>query len=112
MKTDFNYLDRLSIIATMDVETLLHKEKEYKGSWKKRGGCGAFMMLARKWDRLEAQVEGIDYDIFKAAEIDKRPEGILDDIGDLRRYLLLVEAEIRSKSAYKEPGPETEPKSP
>ena len=50
------------------------------------------MMLARKWDRIEKQVEGYRYDIFDAMANDKRPEGLLDDIRDLRRYLFLVDS--------------------
>ena len=53
------------------------------------------MMLARKWDRLENQTKRFNYDIFQAIHHDSSPEGILDDIGDLRRYLFLVEAELR-----------------
>ena len=53
------------------------------------------MMLARKWDRLEKQVSEQSYDVFQAAANDGREEGILDDIRDLRRYLFLVEAEVR-----------------
>lgn len=34
------------------------------------------------------------WDIFAAIAADKRPEGIIDDIRDLRRYLVLVEAEM------------------
>ena len=55
------------------------------------------MMLARKWDRLEKQVDEYNYDIFNAAKEDMREEGILDDIRDLRRYLFLVEAEVRMR---------------
>ena len=69
-------------------------EKSYGDSWKKRGGIGAFMMLARKWDRIENQSNDYTYDIFLALEEDQRPEGLIDDIRDLRRYLLLVEAQI------------------
>ena len=69
-------------------------EQSYGDSWKQRGGVGAFMMLARKWDRLEKQTKKFKWDIFQAAHEDKRDEGIIDDIRDLRRYLLLVEAEI------------------
>ena len=36
-----------------DIETLVEKEDDYGDSWKRRGGIGAFMMLARKWDRIE-----------------------------------------------------------
>lgn len=84
-------------IAESDAEKLEHAQKSYGDSWKKRGGVGAFMMLARKWDRLENQTKKFNYDIFEAIYHDPSPEGILDDIGDLRRYLFLVEAEFRSE---------------
>lgn len=100
--TTKRYLEFLQEIANSDVEILNVKEKEYGGSWKKRGGAGAFMMLARKWDRLEVQTEASKWDVFEAALSDQREEGILDDIGDLRRYLLLVESEIRSRIHNKE----------
>jgi hypothetical protein len=81
-------------VALYDVEGLHVSEQSYGDSWKQRGGVGAFMMLARKWDRLEKQVEDKHYDIFKSAQADKRKEGIIDDVRDLRRYLMLVEAEL------------------
>lgn len=93
----------LEQVVTNDVKVLLKKDKEYGSSWKKRGGTGAFMMLARKWDRLETQVSSTTgragvvvsaYDIFEHAMRDDRVEGVLDDIQDLRRYLILVEAEL------------------
>lgn len=91
----FHHHPFLAQVAQGDVEKLLVKDKEYGASWKKRGGVGAYMMLARKWDRLEEQVEQrAGFDIIAAARNDRRPEGILDDIRDLRRYLLLVEAEL------------------
>ena len=83
-------------IASCDAEELADKEKSYGYSWKQRGGVGAFMMLARKWDRIENQTKKFGYDIFEAVLTDPSPEGLLDDIGDLRRYLFLVEAEMRS----------------
>ena len=82
----------LQTIADSDVVALQEAEKSYGDSWRKRGGVGAFMMLARKWDRIEKQVEGYRYDIFDAMANDKRPEGLLDDIRDLRRYLFLVDS--------------------
>jgi hypothetical protein len=110
------YLNELDRVAAGDVKALLHAEKSYGDSWKKRGGIGAFMMLARKWDRLEKRVANpplenpvtahpLDcdvekvlafdrFDIFGAVETDQRAEGVIDDIRDLRRYLLLVEAEL------------------
>lgn len=81
-------------VTDADITTLVKKEIEYGGSWKRRGGIGAFMMLARKWDRIEAQVSQKNYDLFEALLTDMRPEGILDDIQDLRRYLILVENEV------------------
>jgi|TARA_R110000824_G_scaffold7686_10_gene34726 hypothetical protein len=85
---------RILSIAKKDVLKLEQAEKSYGTSWRKRGGVGAFMMLARKWDRIEQQVHIQEYDIFKAYAEDKRAEGVLDDIQDLRRYLLLVEEHI------------------
>ena len=85
------------IISAEDWTSLDRAEEDYGDSWRKRGGIGAFMMLARKWDRIEKQVHDYTYDIFLALEEDKRPEGLMDDIKDLRRYLLLVEAHMRTK---------------
>ena len=84
-------------LAKSDTSALHEAEQSYGNSWKKRGGVGAYMMLARKWDRLEQQVQGIHWDVFKAIATDTREEGVLDDIGDLRRYLFLVEAEMRMR---------------
>ena len=86
---------KLIDIASNDVTALEMAEKSYGNSWKKRGGVGAYMMLARKWDRLENQCKKHGYDIFLTAETDKREEGIIDDIQDLRRYLILVESELK-----------------
>lgn len=77
-----------------DLDVLCDKEKQYKGSWKRRGGTGAYENLCRKWDRIEAAVAEYGGNIFMAAAGDERHESILDDIGDLRRYLMLVEAEL------------------
>ena len=49
------------------------------------------MMLARKFDRIEHQSEKHGWDVFKAGEVYVGEAGLLDDIRDLRRYLLLVE---------------------
>lgn len=92
-----SYIDQLITVAGADVDGLKAKDKEYGGSWKKRGGIGAFMMLARKWDRLEERVKNLNYDVFTAVQGDDRSETVIDDIRDLRRYLLLVEAECRAQ---------------
>ncbi len=96
------YLDYLRKIAMEDASGLLQAQESYGDSWKKRGGIGAYMGFVRKIDRLEIQIErdvenGSPYDIFAHIAMDSRGEGIIDDIRDLRRYLMLVEAEMRAR---------------
>jgi hypothetical protein len=106
----FNFQTALKSLADKDVKTLVQKDAEYGSSWKKRGGVGAFMMLARKWDRLETQITvqrstGVDsYDVFGQIEREHNlPEGhsesLLETIRDLRRYLFLVESEIMRRQS-------------
>lgn len=92
------------------VINLQKKDIEYGSSWKKRGGVGAFMMLARKWDRIENALkipdtnesqDSIYRSIFEAAVYDRRKEGIIDDIRDLISYLMLVDNEIENRSLEK-----------
>lgn len=103
--------EELTVIAQEDIMETVRKDEEYGASWKQRGGVGAFMMLARKWDRIEEQVQRLHYDIFEAIFKDTRDEGLIDDIRDLRRYLLLVENHIRQEPVKAglldsgEPGP-------
>ena len=85
-------------IAQRDLEALKKGETSYGDSWKRRGGVGAFMMLARKFDRIEHQSEKHGWDIFEAGEAFKGEAGLLDDIRDLRRYLLLCEEHILEQS--------------
>lgn len=108
MSTDMGHMDHLEAVAAADVEHLREKERTYQGSWKRRGGIGAFMMLARKWDRLEGMCRDTNafaqaYDIF--GHIGALPLGLdgspLAEVRDLRRYLLLVEAEMVSRGAVK-----------
>lgn len=89
----------LKDLAQADVEFVVRKDQNYSGSWRKRGGVGAYMMLARKWDRLENFAENHDrpYDIFDLILTANDPEDILDDIKDLRCYLLLVESYLRQQ---------------
>jgi len=86
----FAHLNFIEDVLARDVAFILPKDVEYNASWKKRGGTGAFMMLARKWDRLEPLCAKFDYNIFKMLE--RHPDRI-DDVRDLRRYLALVESE-------------------
>ena len=91
------FLALLPVIAQEDVEGLTEAAKSYGDSWKCRGGVGAFMMAARKWDRLERRVRQKAWDIFAAIFEDQRREGVIDDVRDLRRYLMLFEAEVRAR---------------
>ena len=52
------------------------------------------MMLARKWDRIENITKSANYDIFAVAK--ENTGEILDDIADLRAYLLLVESHVKT----------------
>ena len=88
MPANFNHIQQL---ADQDVDSLKESEKSYGDSWRSRGGVGAFMMLARKWDRIENPCIKDGYDIFDTISKDPTNTGILDDIRDLRRYLILVE---------------------
>lgn len=97
-----SHIDKLPKVAANDVQKLKEAEANYGGSWKKRGGVGAFMMLARKWDRLENIMPKYGYDIFAAVTEDPRVEGTLDDIRDLRRYLMLVEAELVARNVVQD----------
>ena len=94
-KTDpdeFLYRTFLHAIANEDVKELKRKDEEYGGSWLRRGGTGAYHAAIRKADRLDTSVAKFGYDVFEAIAKDERSEGIIDDIRDLRRYLLLWEA--------------------
>lgn len=101
-----NYTDFLHAIAESDVVGLRRAEQSYGSSWKRRTGVGAFMMLARKWDRIEQRVNNPEIaanaapllgHIFAHVVADRRAEGIIDDIRDLRRYLILVESEMTAR---------------
>ena len=93
-----NKWEKMRDIAQLDLEALKRAEESYGDSWRRRGGVGAFMMLARKFDRIEHQSEKHGWDIFEAGEAFKGEAGLLDDIRDLRRYLILVEEYILNNS--------------
>lgn len=111
--TNTDFLNHIREVTDEDTKGLRVAFAQYGPSWKQRGGVGAFMMLARKWDRIENRLKEIPsknnkagstdplvgdrWDIFKHLEFDDRGEGLIDDIRDLRRYLVLVEAEARAR---------------
>lgn len=97
--------DRLQAVETIarhDVAFLEVRERAYDASWCKEGGVGAWFNIKRKIDRLINAVSqdrdkpGISsarqYDIFEHAM--HNPAQVLNDLRDLRRYLLLTEAEL------------------
>lgn len=96
-------------IVSADVEELLKAEESYGDSWKRRGGVDSFMMLARKWDRIEYQVRAEGFNILETCKKDTRPDGIMDDIRDLRRYLILVEHEVLKNAQTQEEAKEEVP---
>lgn len=88
----------LQILAENDVDMLIEKGRHYGDSWKKRGGPGAYMVMARKMDRLENIAKKANYDIFAA--LAKKLDGdeqLLDTIRDLRGYLYLIEEEYLAR---------------
>ena len=85
--------DGLNGICAADILGLVVAEQSYGTSWRNRGGVGAFMMLARKWDRIETQAAKLNYDVFNDPKFFEK-DGLADDIRDLRCYLTLVETEL------------------
>ena len=84
---------RLRAITKELLEYVSEKDFHYGSSWRKRGGAGAFFVMARKWDRIEQACsiqESAKYDIFKVFETEDRIETILDDCLDLTGYLLIL----------------------
>lgn len=113
-----DHMKHLRAVTMADVACLEEKERTYGGSWKRRGGGGVFMMLARKWDRLEnmlgtpsrtinrsragkQNLEIERWDVFAHIESNTTGEdgSVLAEVRDLRRYLLLVEAEMVARGA-------------
>lgn len=90
--------ETLALIAREDRDTLEEKGRTYGDSWKKRGGVGAFMMLARKWDRIENILQEFS-GAQMARQIRANPGQVQDDIGDLRCYLLLIADETQRNPA-------------
>lgn len=90
---DMRHLEYLRAVTDEDVREIKRKEDTYKGSWKKRGGVGAFMMLARKWDRIEEMCKRRHFDILEQVG-DGNDGSLIAEIRDLRRYATLIESEL------------------
>lgn len=95
---DQQLAERLHRIAMADVEGLLNAQEKYGDSWRCKGGMGAYFTISRKVDRYEHACKAAEWDVFAAIRQNPASDGsmfgkdsLLDDVRDLRRYLLLVE---------------------
>jgi hypothetical protein len=91
------YHRHLEAIVQADVEYVRRKDAQYDASWKKRDGVGAFFTIIRPWDRFENISRSVGYDVFAKIREEglQGPDGsLIACVRDLRRYLLLVEAEM------------------
>ena len=110
------FKNRLAEIVKQDIKTVIKKDHDYGGSWKKYGGVGAYFNVARKWDRIEAMVSFVSdgvlakdghgpaaqYDLFQHVEQDSSHDGLIESVRDLRGYLLLVEEELMERNILDE----------
>ncbi len=107
---NMKHMEWLERVVASDVAVLRTKEETYQGSWKRRGGRGVFHMFARIWDHLEAMLVPFDDDVFMG--IADHPLGDngtpLVAVRDLRRYLLLCEAEMCARGDCYPEGEPTE----
>jgi len=93
-------LAALQKVAAQDVEGCFNGEQEYNRSWLKRGPVGAYFTVVRPLDRLDtlcnrSASNGVSFDIFQhVLDSPDGDTGALNAVRDLRRYLLLVEAEL------------------
>lgn len=100
MTDPLSYHRHLASITEGDLDYVRRKDAQYQASWKRHGGVGAFFTIVRPWDRLYSMVTAPDkvwpqYDLMRAVlhEMDGKDGSVLACVRDLRRYLLLVEAE-------------------
>ena len=96
------YHRHLEAIAKADIAYVQRKDAQYDASWKKREGAGAFFTIARPWDRFESISKSAGYDLFaKISEegLEGQDGTLIACVRDLRRYLMLVEAEMTERLA-------------
>ena len=84
-------------LAFRDVNILLKADEEYGSSWLRRGAVGAYIVGIRKADRIEEQARKHNRNVLETLIADQRPEGAINDLRDLRRYLYLWEAATRDQ---------------
>lgn len=101
---NMDHMAFLEEIAKTDIEELRRKEKTYGGSWKKRGGIGAYHVSVRVMDRLEKIVEEqFNQDIFAAirADCSGADGSALAQVRDYRRYLMLIESQMMAEGVVR-----------
>lgn len=88
------HLDYLPNVVR-ELETMVfQKESKYDGSWKARGGVGAYFVSVRKFDALENMVKAHGYNVF--AELGQSGDGTIEDtLRDIVGYGMLILAERR-----------------
>jgi hypothetical protein len=120
-EANLNYHRHLDDIVAKDLAYVAKKDAQYNASWKRRGGVGAWFTIVRPWDRLENMTayprtvthKGVTstaapYNIFEVIGNEglEGPDGsAIACVRDLRRYLLLLEAEMTERlEPEEEPG--------
>jgi len=86
-KTDF---DSIRKMLNDGVDLLEKKNKSYGSSWERRGGVGAFFTVWRKIDRLDAQLEQAEFNIFDVSVAAEDGESIDETLKDAMLYFALV----------------------
>lgn len=98
-----NRLEQVKTVAgTYPIQALRYELEELKLARRDRVNGGDGRITEEKLDQIIEAIEANlvpRFDIFAAIEADERAEGLIDDIRDLRRYLVLVEAEMRARGA-------------
>lgn len=102
MSNRLDYHEHLGKICERDVQYVREKDTQYDASWKRHGGAGAFFTIVRPWDRFYHMAtgpaaSGHEHDIFRIIRAQglSGPDGsMIACVRDLRRYLLLLEAEM------------------
>jgi len=81
-KLDEEALELLRELEVKCSQLMIKKDRDYGGSWQKRGIMSVNENSARKWDRLQ--------NLFKNGfSIEVKDETVLDTLMDLRNYVSL-----------------------
>lgn len=87
------YLDYIPQVMSKINTMVADGHAKYGDSCLSRGPVGLYMMLARKWDRLDKSGKEHNYDMDAAIVANPPPDGLIDDIDDLIVYLVIMRAD-------------------